>query len=39
LPANAQNYIERIEKITGVPVVMISVGPDQTQTIMRKNIF
>ena len=39
LPANAQNYIERIEKITGGPVVMISVGPDQTQTIMRKNIF
>ena len=35
LPPNAKNYIETIEKLVGIPVVMISVGPDRQQTIMR----
>lgn len=35
LPANARKYIERIEELTGVPVGMISVGPDRTETIVR----
>ncbi len=39
LPENAKNYIAFIEKITGVPVVIISVGADATQTIVRKNII
>ena len=26
---------ERVEKITGVPVSIIAVGPDRDQTIMR----
>ena len=39
LPINAQKYIEGIERITGVPVKMFSVGPDKTQTIVRKEIY
>lgn len=39
LPKNAKKYIEFIEKITEVPVVIISVGPDVTQTIIRKEIM
>lgn len=39
LPAEAKNYIEAIEDITGVPVKIISVGPDRTQTIIRDTIF
>ncbi|NLD26925.1 MAG: adenylosuccinate synthase [Acholeplasmataceae bacterium] len=39
LPINAQNYLKRIEILTGVPIVMFSVGPDKTQTIIRKEIF
>lgn len=39
LPTNAKKYIEFIEKLTGVPVVIISVGPDANQTIIRKNIM
>ncbi len=39
LPQNAKNYVARIEEITGVPVGMISVGPDRTQTIIKdKNL-
>lgn len=39
LPENAKNYICFIEKITGVPVDMFSVGPDRVQTIVRKKVF
>jgi adenylosuccinate synthase len=33
LPAGARAYIELIEKVVGVPVGLISVGPDRAQTI------
>jgi adenylosuccinate synthase len=33
LPAAAQNYIHRIETLTGVPVRMVSVGPERDQVI------
>lgn len=33
LPKAAQNYIRKIEELTGIPVSLISVGPDRTQTI------
>ena len=39
LPINAKNYIKRIENITSVPVVIVSVGPDEKETIIRKEIF
>ena len=39
LPENAQNYIQRIEELTGVPVSIISVGPGREQTIARNNPF
>ncbi|MGL5296892.1 MAG: adenylosuccinate synthase [Culicoidibacterales bacterium] len=39
LPINAQNYLNRIEALAGVPVVMFSVGPDREQTIRLKPIF
>ncbi|MGL5711856.1 MAG: adenylosuccinate synthase [Paraclostridium sp.] len=39
LPENAKKYINRIEELTGVSVDMVSVGPNRTQTIVRKNIF
>jgi len=35
LPDEAKAYIERIEAFVGVPVGMISVGPDREQTIIR----
>jgi adenylosuccinate synthase len=39
LPLNAKKYIEKIEEILGVPVVMFSVGPDKYQTIVRKDLL
>ena len=39
LPQAAKNYLKAIEDITGVPVGMVSVGPDRRQTISMTKIF
>ncbi|GAB4411522.1 MAG: adenylosuccinate synthase [Microscillaceae bacterium] len=38
LPAALQHYIAFIEEATGVPVTLVSVGPNRTQTILREEI-
>jgi len=38
IPKNLEEYIQFIEKYVGVPVNIVSVGPDRKQTIMRKGI-
>lgn len=35
LPEEAQAYVKRLEDLTGVPALYISVGPERTQTIIR----
>ena len=35
LPTAARQYVTRIEEALGVPVVMLSVGPERDQTIIR----
>jgi adenylosuccinate synthase len=39
LPPNARRYLERIQELAGVPIDMISTGPDREQTIVRRNPF
>lgn len=39
LPEELENYTKFIEEQTKTPVVVISVGPDREQTLIRKNIF
>jgi len=39
LPTNAQNYIRRIEELTGVPITIISTGPDREETILLEKII
>lgn len=39
LPANARHFIERIEELAKVPVMAVSVGPDRSETILRRNPF
>lgn len=39
LPATAQAYLKRIEELTGVDIVMFSVGPDEKQTVIRRDVF
>lgn len=35
LPRAARNYLDRVESLMGVPVTIVSVGPDRTQTLFR----
>jgi adenylosuccinate synthase len=39
LPVNARSYVETIEHMTGVPVTLISVGPERDQSIVREHPF
>ena len=39
LPGNARSYIERLQTLVGVPITIISTGPDRDQTIIRQNPF
>jgi len=39
LPANARRYLERIQAVVGVPVEIISTGPDREQTIILNHPF
>ena len=39
LPENAKKYIARIEELIHVNIDLVSVGPNRTQTIIRRNIF
>lgn len=34
LPANARRYLERIEQVVGVPIAIVSVGPERKQTLV-----
>jgi adenylosuccinate synthase len=38
-PAATQNYLKRVEELVGVPIQIISVGPDREETIMVRNPF
>ena len=35
LPENARRYVTALEEAAGVPIVLVSVGPERTQTIER----
>jgi adenylosuccinate synthase len=39
LPADAQTYLARIEELAGVPIDIISTGPDREQTIIKQHPF
>ena len=34
LPANARRYVDRLSELLGLPVSVVSVGPDREQTIL-----
>lgn len=38
LPALTRKYVEWVEKLVGVPIVMLSVGPDRDQVIPRDGL-
>ena len=39
LPANARDYLQRIEELAGIPIDIISTGPDREQTIIKRHPF
>ena len=39
LPENARKYIKRIEEVTGVPIAILSTGPDRVQTMILQDPF
>lgn len=39
MPAAARAYLARLESVCGVPVTIVSTGPDRAQTIISKNPF
>ena len=39
LPANARAYIKRVEELIGVPIDMVSTGPDREETLVLRHPF
>lgn len=39
LPAAAQAYVKRLEEVVGVPITMVSTGPERDQCVLLKSIF
>jgi adenylosuccinate synthase len=39
LPERARSYLDRLQSLVGVPITIISTGPDRDQTIIRRNPF
>jgi adenylosuccinate synthase len=39
LPENARAYLKKLEELMGVPLDLISTGPDRTQTIVLRHPF
>jgi adenylosuccinate synthase len=39
LPANAKKYVQRISEVAGVPLGIVSVGPNRSQTIVLHEVL
>jgi adenylosuccinate synthase len=39
LPKSAQSYLKRVEEVAGVPIAMVSTGPDRNETILLQHPF
>jgi adenylosuccinate synthase len=39
LPQQARDYLRRIEAVAGIPIDMVSTGPDRDETILLRHPF
>ena len=39
LPIEAQNFLKRVEELAGIPIDIVSTGPDRVDTIVLKHPF
>lgn len=39
IPQKARDYIARLEALCGIPIVIVSTGPDRNETIVLQDLF
>ena len=39
IPEKARHYIERLQELCGIPIVVVSTGPDRDETIILEAVF
>ena len=39
LPQAAQNYVARLAELVGVPIDIVSTGPDREETIVIRDLY
>ena len=39
LPLTARNYLDRLEQLCGVPIAIVSTGPERDETILKQHPF
>ena len=39
LPVAARNYLDRLEELCGIPVDIVSTGPERDETILKRHPF
>jgi adenylosuccinate synthase len=39
LPVKAREYLDRLQSLVGVPITIVSTGPDREQTVVRRHPF
>jgi len=39
LPAAARKYLDRIQALAGIPIDLVSTGPERDETIVRRHPF
>ncbi len=39
LPENCRRYLDKITEVSGMPIGIISVGPEREQTILLEKMF
>ena len=39
LPAAARDYLDRMEELTGVPIHIVSTGPERSENILQQHPF
>ena len=39
LPENAKSYLKKVEELTGVPIDVVSTGPDRKETVVVRHPF
>ena len=39
LPATAQAYLERMQALVGIPIDIVSTGPERDETILKRHPF